>query len=120
MKLQSSWRAVLRAPVTISLALLLMAAHPPSSIERGAAIAAHGTSSGALPCMACHGAQLHGNPAIGAPALAGLDPAVTRSALRAIAEGKRGKNYVMKKIARSLTRSQRRAVSAYLASLPPG
>ncbi len=120
MPLKSRWRTAASAWITAPLALVLMAAHPPASTKLGAAIAAHGTSSGALPCMACHGAQLHGNPATGAPALAGLNPAVTRAALRAIADGKRGKNYVMAQIARSLTQPQRRAVSAYLATLPPG
>lgn len=102
----------------LALALALIAAGTPPSAREGATIVAHGTASGALPCMACHGGHLQGNPAIGAPRLAGLDPAVTLAALKAIAAGKMGKNYVMTNIARSLSPTQRRAVAAYLASLP--
>jgi cytochrome c553 len=104
----------------IALALSLMAAAPASQIQLGATIMAHGTASGALPCMACHGGHLQGNPAIGAPRLAGLDPAVTLAALKAIASGKMGKNYVMANIARDLSPTQRQAVAAYLASLKSG
>jgi cytochrome c553 len=102
----------------LGLMLPLIAAAPPQSLQQGATIVAHGTATGALPCMACHGGHLQGNPAIGAPRLAGLDPSVIGAALNAIAAGKMGKNYVMTNIARSLSPTQRRAVTAYLASLP--
>lgn len=43
--------------------------------------------SGALPCMACHGATLEGNAAIGAPRLAGLPVTTTYAALDRITVG---------------------------------
>ncbi len=84
----------------------------------GAKIVAHGTAGGVLPCMVCHGTGLAGNPAIGAPRLAGLKPATTLAALSAIAAGKQGKNYVMRNIAHALTGADRAAIAAYLATLP--
>jgi cytochrome c553 len=104
----------------VRLALPLIAAAPTSLIQQGATIVAHGTASGALPCMACHGDHLQGNPAIGAPRIAGLDPSVTLPTLKAIAAGKMGKNYVMTNIARDLSPTQRQAIAAYLVSLKSG
>ncbi|UNC15747.1 c-type cytochrome [Acidiphilium multivorum] len=85
---------------------------------RGKDIVAHGTAGGVLPCMVCHGTDLAGNPAIGAPRLAGLPQATTLAALAAIAAGKQGKNYVMRNIAHALTGADRADIAAYLASLP--
>jgi cytochrome c553 len=83
----------------------------------GAEIAMHGTDHGALPCVACHGTALQGNPSIGAPALAGQPAAPTLAALDAIAAGKLGTNKVMQNIAVSLTPAERAAVADYFASL---
>lgn len=86
----------------------------------GAAIVAHGTPDGVLPCMACHGPDLMGNAAIGAPRIAGLPETATLAAFRAIAAGKTGSNFVMRRIAGALTPEQRQEVAAYLATLKPG
>jgi cytochrome c553 len=83
----------------------------------GADIAMHGTSHGALPCMACHGAAFQGNPSIGAPPLASQPSTTTLAALDAIATGKLGTNTVMQNIAASLTPAERAAVASYFASL---
>ncbi len=87
--------------------------------QLGADIVRHGTKAGALPCMACHGATLEGNAAIGAPRLAGLPNATTYAALDRIAAGHLGKNYVMRDVAKALTKRQKSAIATYLASLAP-
>lgn len=86
----------------------------------GAAIVAHGTGAGVLPCAACHGADLRGNAAIGAPGIAGLPESVVLSAFDAIAAGRMGKNYVMRHVAQALTPEERRAVAVYLSGLKAG
>ncbi len=88
-------------------------------LQLGAGIVSHGTKAGALPCMACHGAMLEGNAAIGAPRLAGLPVATTYAALDRIAAGRLGKNYVMRDVAKALTERQKTAIATYLASLAP-
>ena len=107
----------------LMLPTLAPAAAPPDgnaagNAERGKTIVAHGTANGVLPCMVCHGTDLAGNPAIGAPRLAGLKPATTLAALSAIASGQQGKNYVMRNVAHALTGADRADIAAYLATLP--
>ena len=111
----------MRHPILLGLlALVLGAAGQAGDVTAGARIVVHGTATGALPCMACHGAGLRGNAAIGAPALAGLPVATTLAALDAIATGRVGHNYVMKNNAVALRPAERRAVADYLATLKPG
>lgn len=105
-------------PVLPVLAVLLGAAGS-SPASSGAAIVAHGAPGGIISCRVCHGMRLQGKPAIGAPALAGLPARITLPAFAAIASGQRGKNFVMQKIARTLTPPQRRALAAYLAGVTP-
>ena len=88
-------------------------------LQLGADIVRHGTKAGALRCMACHGATLEGNAAIGAPRLAGLPVTTTYAALGRIAAGHLGKNYVMRDVAKALTNRQKFATATYLASLAP-
>ena len=106
------WRAV---------AGLLMAGasgvSPALADSTGAAIAVHGTTSGALPCTACHGARGEGNAANGFPRLAGLPVSYLRAQMSAFADGQR-ENPVMAPIARSLTADDTQAVSVYFADLP--
>ncbi|HQT75030.1 MAG TPA: c-type cytochrome [Acidiphilium sp.] len=121
--LVSHFRPALLAALLL-LPSLAVAALPPQgeaagNAARGATIVAHGTAGGVLPCMVCHGADLAGNPAIGAPRLAGLKPATTLAALSAIAAGRQGKNYVMRRIAHALTQTDRADIAAYLATLTP-
>lgn len=109
-----------RLGLLLASALLLGAAAPNGNPSTGPEIVQHGTTSGIVPCMACHGSHLQGNAAIGAPALAGLPQSATLAALASIADGKLGSNVVMRSIARSLTGVQRKAVAAYFATLARG
>nr|WP_201728893.1 c-type cytochrome [Acidocella sp. C78] len=117
----SRLRRALLAALLLSPTLAPAAAPPDGSpagnAELGKNIVVHGTAGGVLPCMVCHGTDLAGNPAIGAPRLAGLKPATTLAALSAIAAGRQGKNYVMRNIAHALTGADRAAIAAYLATL---
>lgn len=123
--LVSRLRPALLAALLLSPTLAPAAAPPDGSpagkaagnAELGKNIVVHGTAGGVLPCMVCHGTDLAGNPAIGAPRLAGLKPATTLAALSAIAAGRQGKNYVMRNIAHALTGADRADIAAYLATL---
>jgi cytochrome c553 len=107
-----------RLLVVAAVALLLAAVTPAAAqMAAGARIVAHGTPNGVVPCRACHGPRLQGNVAIGAPALAGLPAPVTLAALKAVAVGREGNNFIMRNIARLLTPPEREAVAAYLAGL---
>lgn len=99
------------------MAMLVGAAGAAPGASTGAAIVAHGAPGGITPCKVCHGMQLQGNPAIGAPALAGLPESAVQTALSAIAAGKQGNNFLMHRIARTLTPVQRNDIAAYLSSL---
>jgi thiosulfate dehydrogenase len=90
---------------------------PALADSTGAAIAVHGTTTGAPPCIACHGARGEGNAANGFPRLAGLPAPYIRSQLSAYADGQR-ENTVMAPIARILSADEAEAVSLYFAGLP--
>lgn len=111
---------MIRAILLAGTALVICAAAPNPGSPSGATIVAQGTANGVLPCMACHGPDLAGNPSIGAPRIAGLPVATTLAAFHAIAAGRMGDNYVMKNVAHALTAPERAAVAAYLATLPAG
>jgi cytochrome c553 len=83
----------------------------------GAPIAEHGTTSGAAPCVACHGAHGEGDAANGFPRLAGLPAPYIRAQLSAYADGQR-ENPVMAPLARMLSADEAKAVSLYFAALP--
>lgn len=102
----------------LAAAILLAAAAPAGDAARGRQIVTHGTASGALPCAVCHGTDLAGNAAIGAPPIAGLQAPIVLKALDAIAAGRQGTNYVMRNIAHALDPRQRADIAAYLAGLP--
>jgi cytochrome c oxidase subunit 2 len=77
-------------------------------------------------CAACHGQQAEGNPALGAPALAGLQDWYLKSQLEAFNQGRRGyKPYdtygaQMRAAVKILPNAaDRAAVSAYIAKMPP-
>lgn len=109
----------MKPALLLAACVLLAAAAPAGDAARGRRIVSAGTNSGALPCAVCHGTKLAGNRSIGAPPIAGLPAGTIVAALGSIAAGKRGRNYVMRNIARSLTPAQRADVAAYLAGLPP-
>ena len=100
--------------------LLMVGASGISSVlaqGMGAAIAVHGTATGAPPCIACHGARGEGNAANGSPRLAGLPAPYLRAQMSAFADGQR-ENPVMAPIARILSVDEAQAVSLYFAALP--
>jgi cytochrome c553 len=83
----------------------------------GQQIVLHGNDNGALPCAACHGATGAGNPATGAPALAGLPAGVITADLATMAQGQSGTS-LMQSIAKALSPAEIQAVAAYFAGLP--
>ena len=83
----------------------------------GRQIVLHGNANGALPCAACHGVNGAGNPATGAPALAGLPAEVITAALGSMAKGQSG-TPMMQSIAAALSPAEVQAVAAYFAGLP--
>jgi cytochrome c553 len=70
-----------------------------------------------MPCAACHGEQAKGNPATGAPQLAGLPAGVITADLAQFANGESG-NATMQFIAQALSPAEAAAVAQYLSSLP--
>lgn len=77
-------------------------------------------------CAACHGQRAEGNPALAAPALAGLQDWYLKSQLEAYALGRRGyaandtQGAQMRAMAKTLpSAAERAAVAAYIAKLPP-
>jgi len=101
--------------ILLLLAFVLMAAGVPLN---GRTIAHQGNGHGAMACDTCHAAHFQGNPAIRAPAIAGLPKAEILARLAHYA-GPSGHNAMMRQVATSLTPSEREAVAAYLSSLKP-
>jgi cytochrome c553 len=93
----------------------------PALVQRGAAIAAVGSSQrGVQSCAGCHGPNGTGI-APDAPYLAGMGAGYIELQLQWWAEGKRRNDVlgVMADVAKRLTADERRALAAYYASLPP-
>lgn len=84
----------------------------------GAAIATHGIPPAMPSCASCHGDDFAGKAAIGAPSLRGRSAADLMDRLYDIA-GNAKDHSKMAWVARHLTMSQRAAVTAYIAHLPP-
>jgi cytochrome c553 len=99
------------------LAFLLLLPGLAWAAPDGREIVLHGNARGALPCAACHGVNGAGNPATGAPALAGLPAGVITAALANMAKGQSG-TALMQSIAQALSPDEARAVAAYFAGLP--
>ena len=83
----------------------------------GREIVLHGNANGAMPCAACHGENGAGNPATGAPALAGMPAAQIVAALTSLAKGQSG-TPLMQSIAAALSPAEVQAVASYFAGLP--
>lgn len=83
----------------------------------GRSIVEHGNANGAPPCSSCHGSRLEGNPAIHAPAIAGLPAATIVGRLDHYASPE-GHNPLMKQVATALSHPEREAVAGYIARLP--
>jgi cytochrome c553 len=93
------------------IALLLMAAAP-----NGQSIAENGNNNGAMSCASCHGSTYGGNPALQAPALAGLPAATILTALNNFASNP-SSNPMMHQVASALAPDERQAVATYLSGL---
>ena len=76
-----------------------------------------GSQPGAMPCVACHGADGLGLAAAGFPRLAGLPAAYVRKQLTDFSSGARS-NPVMQPLAKALTETEIAAVSQAVAAMP--
>ena len=83
----------------------------------GASMANAGNGHGAPGCATCHGASGEGNPALGAPRLAGLPAGYLERQLEIFANGKRA-NAMMMPIAKSLSSEEREVIADYYAKVP--
>lgn len=104
----------------LRLALLLaaLALATPAPADDAARIVQQGNGKGAAPCLACHGADGGGIAAAGYPRLAGLDAHHLQRQLDDFAKGTRA-SPVMQPVAAALSESERAALAAYYAKLPP-
>jgi cytochrome c553 len=93
------------------IAFLLMAAAP-----NGQSIAQNGNNNGAMSCSSCHGVTFGGNPALQAPALAGLPASTILTSLNSFASNP-ASNPMMHQVASSLAPDERQAVATYLSGL---
>lgn len=85
----------------------------------GRHIVLQGNGHGAAACDMCHGPALEGQPAIKAPAIAGLPASFILMRLDHYA-GPQGHNPLMKQVASSLSPAERQAVAAYISGLRKG
>ena len=108
---------MLRFTAPLAGALALVGAGSALAASRGEMIATQGTTGGVPPCASCHGVNYQGNPALKAPALAGLSKSFILARLAHYASPA-GKNPSMKVVATALTPADGAAVASYLASLP--
>ncbi|ETK14240.1 putative cytochrome C [Pseudomonas sp. FH1] len=97
-----------------ALMLLLGNAH---ALEGRKIFAEGGSQPGAMPCIACHGADGAGMAAAGFPRLAGLPATYVRKQLEDFKSGSRT-NPVMQPLANALTDAEIEAVSQVLAAMP--
>jgi cytochrome c553 len=97
-----------------ALMLLLGNAH---ALEGRKIFAEGGSQPGAMPCVACHGADGAGMAAAGFPRLAGLPAPYVRKQLEDFKGGRRS-NPVMQPVANALTDAEIEAVSQALAAMP--
>jgi cytochrome c553 len=111
--------ATIAGVVLVNLSLFVLA-HSAGSYhgdpERGARIAAWGTSNGVASCSSCHGYDGVGNGANLVPRIAGQTASYLMQQLDKYAEGKR-RNVYMTNFAQRLTPEDRADVAAYYASL---
>ncbi|MEO7068035.1 MAG: c-type cytochrome [Rhodanobacter sp.] len=102
----------------ISVIALVGLGLPLSALAVDAAtIASAGNGKGAVPCMACHGADGGGLAAAGYPRLAGLNAAYLQKQLDDFASGARSSS-IMKSTATALSEDERHAMAVYYSKLP--
>jgi cytochrome c553 len=105
--------------LTPLIGLVALSTRPADGIGlTGTEIAHHGNDNGAPSCTTCHGERFQGEPTLKAPALAGLPGAFIVSRLAHYA-GPDGHNALMRQVATALSPEERKAVAAYLSTLPP-
>ena len=115
-------KVLIAAAVLVSLSMFVMAQSSPvpdtydGNPERGAKIAAWGTSNGVASCSSCHGYDGVGNGTSLVPRLAGQSSFYLNHQLELYAKDKRH-NVYMTNFAQRLTPQERADVSAYYASL---
>lgn len=97
-----------------ALMLLLGSAH---ALDGKKIFTEGGSQPGALPCVACHGADGAGLAAAGFPRLAGLPALYVRKQLEDFKRGSRA-NPVMQPLASALTEAEIDAVSQALEAMP--
>lgn len=97
-----------------ALLLMLGNAH---ALEGNKIFTEGGSQPGAMPCVACHGADGLGMAAAGFPRLAGLPAAYTRKQLEDFKHASRS-HPVMQPVANALTDAEIDAVSQALAAMP--
>lgn len=97
-----------------ALLLMLSNAH---ALEGNKIFTAGGSQPGAMPCVACHGADGLGMAAAGFPRLAGLPAAYLRKQLEDFKRASRS-HPVMEPVAKALTDAEIDAVSQALAAMP--
>jgi len=97
-----------------ALLLMLGNAH---ALEGNKIFTEGGSQSGAMPCVACHGADGLGMAAAGFPRLAGLPAAYTRKQLEDFKRASRS-HPVMQPVANALTDAEIDAVSLAVAAMP--
>jgi cytochrome c553 len=97
-----------------ALLLMLGNAH---ALEGNKIFTEGGSQPGAMPCVACHGADGLGMAAAGFPRLAGLPAAYLRKQLEDFKRASRS-NPVMQPVAKALTDAEIDAVSQALAAMP--
>jgi cytochrome c553 len=107
---------MIKIAASIAGAVALLPAGGALAEPIGKTIAEQGNGQGAAPCSSCHGPNYEGNPAIKAPALAGLSSDYIAARLAHYASPE-GHNPLMKQVATALSPSERVAVAMYLSSL---
>lgn len=112
----------MRKAFTILLVPLIgLGALGPQSAEgassTGTEIAHHGNDNGAPACTSCHGDRFQGDAKLNTPPLAGLPAAFILLRLAHYA-GPDGHNRSMRQVATVLSPEERKALAAYLSSLP--
>lgn len=103
-----------RLLICSALLLLLGNAH---ALDGKKLFAEGGSQPGAMPCVACHGADGLGLAAAGFPRLAGLPAEYVRKQLADFSSGARS-NPVMQPLAKALTEEEIMAVSEAVAAMP--
>lgn len=76
-----------------------------------------GANPAAMPCAACHGEDLRGNPDLASPRIAGLPEDYIAKQLHDFSEGSRH-NELMQPVARALTQEEIAAVARDFSALP--